>query len=124
MALSEQVKKKAFDAVGHRETTAMIRHYANDNSWQPFNSTPRNEILPGRGGPARHELIPKGRDAVSHSETTAQIRLLSVNKIDAPMATPTRGSVQASQQIAQMHKSGHDADATHRTATKDGFGRE
>jgi hypothetical protein len=123
MALPEHVKKQAFDAVGHKETTAMIRHYANDNSWQPFNQ-PQRTVAPAQQHGLEPSVIAKGRDAVSHSETMSQIRLISANRIEAPMATPSRDSSKSSQQIAQMHKAGHDLDATQRAATKDGFGRE
>jgi hypothetical protein len=124
MALPEHVKKQAFDAVGHKETTAMIRAYANDNSWQPFNQSERMQAPARQPSLNTEQIIAKGRDAVSHSETTAQIRLISVNNTDSPMATPNRDNTKAAQQIAQMHQAGRDADSIHHAANKDGFGRE
>jgi hypothetical protein len=125
MAIPQNVKKQAMDAVAHKETTDWIRHYSNDNAPKPLFSQPPREASATKGiGTLSEDAKKQAMDAVSHAETKAQIRLVSVSEIDAPLHSPTRDGLKASQQIAQMHRAGQDADRVHRTATKDGFARE
>ena len=124
MAIPDHVRKQAMDAVAHKETTDWIRHHSNDNApGQVFN---REQPAPiGRSVDSLPDAVKKqAMDAVSHAETKAQIRLVSVSEISGPLHSPTRDGLKASQQIAQMHRTGQDADAVHSSVTKDGFGRE
>ena len=63
-------------------------------------------------------------DAVSESETLKYVRLVSVNKIDPPMPTPTRQGRLGSEKITLMYLWGSSINGVHCEATKDAFGRD
>jgi hypothetical protein len=122
MAIPENVKRQAMDAVNHKETTAQIRLYRNnDVPAQTFSET--EKPAPATRGPIPDHVKKQAMDAVSHKETTAQIRLVKDNGSVMPTATPSQETNRTAEKIAQMHKTGHDADAVQRQATKDNFER-
>ena len=113
------------DAVSHKETTAMIR--AMNANTAPVSHgdlfthskppVPENRPIPD-------EVKRQAMDAVSHAETKAQIRLVKdTGDVKAPI-TPGRGTDYIAAKIAQLHKTGQEADATHKKMTQDHFGKE
>lgn len=123
MALPEHVKREAMDAVGHKETTAQIRLYRDNDAHAPI-FTDAGKDAPVAEGPIPDHVKKQAMDAVSHKETTAQIRLVKDNGSPAPVATPSRETNKAAEKVARMHEMGHDADSVQRSMTKDNFGRE
>jgi hypothetical protein len=121
MAIPEHVKKQAMDAVNHKETTAQIRLYRNNDA--PAQTVTDAEKSPATRGSIPDDVKRQAMDAVANKETTAQIRLVKDNGSVMPMATPSQETNRTAEKIAQMHKGSHDADAVQRQATKDNFER-
>jgi len=124
MAIPEQVRRQAMDAVSHYETTAWMRA-------QPGNGVP---VSAGRQftypEPARPEVRPipdhvrqQAMDAVSHPQTQARITLARDHDVFAP-ATPSRQAQEIAGKIARLRIEVRDVDRAHKEITKDGFGRE
>jgi len=124
MAIPEHVKRQAMDAVSHRETTAMIRSFQNSGvEVSPEKTFTHAQEPTPEVHPIPDDVKRQAMDAVSHPETAAQIRLVRDNgSVTAPI-TPGRDTDRIAGKIAQMHQSGQDLDATHKTMTQDGFER-
>jgi hypothetical protein len=122
MAIPENVKRQAMDAVNHKETTAQIRLYRNNDApAQTFSDA--EKTAPAARGSIPDDVKRQAMDAISHKETTAQIRLVKDNGSLSPSPTPGHETNKAAEKVAQLHKSGHDADAVQRQVTKDNFER-
>ena len=121
--LPEHVKRLAMGAVAHKETTAQIR------AFRPVDVSPGDQFI--YTGPAKPETRAFSGDAkqqamsaISSPEVRAHIRLVKDNgEISCPL-TPSRETQRIADKIAQLHKSGHDLDATHKHITQDHFGKE
>ena len=131
MALPEHVKKQAMDAVNHKETTAQIRMYRNNDAADTTSSSAQKNAPASRGQggveqstrtPIPEHVKMQAMDAVGHKETTGQIRLVKENGSPTPPAGPARDTDRTGEKIAQMQRSGHSADAVHAQVTKDAFG--
>jgi hypothetical protein len=116
MALSQHVKRLAMDAVAGKETTDWIRKHNSDAVTDSL-FDPQEEGLSER-------VKERAADAVWDIEPLRQVRLVSVNKIDKPLPTPTREGRLASQKITLMYQWGSSINAVHHEATKDTFGRD
>ena len=121
--LPEHVKQLAMGAVASKETTAQIRAFRpvdaspEDQFTYTSPKSPAARVFPGNG--KRQALA-----AISSPEVRAQIQLVKDNgEISCPL-TPSRETQRIADKIAQLHKSGHDLDATHKHITQDHFGKE
>jgi hypothetical protein len=83
MALSEHVKKLAADAVAGKESTEWIRLHVGKSASQLLSRYSESD-----DSERAKKLANK---AVAQSDAMREIRLVSVNKIDAPLPTPTGG---------------------------------
>jgi len=120
------------DAVNHKETTAMIRLYSNNDSpAQTF--SPSEKVAPATRGSTQGCSIPdhvkkQAMDAIANKETMAQIRLVKDNGSpfggQSPTATPGHDTNKVAEKVASLHQSGHGADSVHQAMTKDNFARE
>ena len=123
--IPEHVRRQAMDAVSHRETTAHIRSFqtsgtdVSPDSMFSYRQEPRQEVRPIPDAVKRQAM-----DAVSHPETTSQIRLMRDNGRVTPPNTPARETDQVAGKVSRLHHEGHGLDATQKTITQDGFGRE
>jgi len=122
MALSENVKKQALNAVAHKETTEQIRRFQKEYEPAPAPESSTKPSGPSSPGSIPDHVKKQAMDAVAHKETTAQIRLVVDNGSVSPTATPGNKSGRG-EKIAELVKDGHNADSLHRTITKDNFDR-
>jgi len=120
--IPEHVRQQAMDAVAHKETTAQIRMYRNNDAPAPESSGPT------QGTPSYNKITPEMRkqamDAVAHTETKAQVQLMKETGAVTSPHTPTRSSLAVAERVADLHKSGQNIDSIHRNITKDNFGRD
>jgi len=113
------------DAVSHKETTAQIRLYRNNDAPAQTFSDPEKNATATRGATPGcaipDDVKRQAMDSIANKETVAQIRLVKDTGSPYPMATPNQETNRAAEKVAQLHKAGHDADAVQRAATKDNF---
>jgi hypothetical protein len=88
MALTDHVKKLAADAVAGKESTEWIRLHGGKSA---------SQLLSRHSESSDSERAKKlANEAVAQSDAIRQIRLVSVNRIDAPLPTPSVGPRRAS----------------------------
>ena len=123
MAIPEQDKRRAMDAVSHRETTAQIRGFQDSGIEAAPGFTPAH-VSPGPVGPLTDDIRRQAMDAVSHHETMASVRQVEHTGDISPGHTPSVKNSIIAERIAEMHKTGQSVGAIQHAITKDNFGRE
>lgn len=88
MALPEHIKKLAMDAVAGKESTEWIRLHGGRSASQVLARDSQSDDS------ARAKKL--ANETVAQSDTLRQIQLVAVNKIDAPLPTPSVGVRRAS----------------------------
>jgi len=125
MAIPDHVKRQAMDAVSHKETTAQIRLYRNNEAQAPnFSAAEKNAAAPRSDvprSPIPDDVKKQAMDAIANKETVALIRLVKETGSPYPMATPSKETSRAAEKVAQMHQSGQGVDSVQRQVTKDNF---
>lgn len=120
MNLPDYVKKKAMDAVSHRETTAYMRSLGYSEA-MAF-SAPALRAGEGQpAGPLSDEAKRMAMDAISHRETAAQITLMRETGSVCMPSTPSRESMRAAERVAMLQRAGVSAAAIQSQLTHDNF---
>jgi len=110
MATSEELKRRAMDATGHRETAAHLRSFLKGGVRPPTSA-------PAPGGTVLEEVKRKAMSAVSNVETVAQVGLL---KIAGGVAAYV-GKIREANR--DMHRARPDSRVPERTGRREDFER-
>lgn len=105
MALTDEAKKQAMDAVSHRETTAMIRSYRDSGIEASPDSLFKQVHIPEKDvTPIPEDVKRKALDAVSNRETLSQIRLVRDNgEVTVPI-TPHRNTPRFAEKAVEPNR--------------------
>ena len=122
MAIPDNVKRQAMDAISNKNTTAQIRLYCNNDQPAIFNPSEKN--APATRGPISDDVKKQAQDAITSKGTQSYIRMVDDKEPIAQVGVPSAGKGPLADKIGKMHQMGHGVDSVQREMTKDGFGRE
>lgn len=114
------------DAVAYHASTAFIRSQPDSGvSVSPESQFHQPEINPpDTYAPITDDVKRQAMDAISNDNSKALIQLVKDADNIAPPWTPSPEADRVGERIAELHKSGQDADSVHQSMTKDDFGRD
>jgi hypothetical protein len=126
MAIPENVKKQAMDAVNGKVTTAFIRLYSKNNEPAKIFSTTQGaeKTEPASRGVMSDAVKAQAMDAVTSNGTLGLIRSVEEKGSIPTIGASAPGSNPLAEKIAKMHQMGMSTDSVHDQITKDDFGRD